>query len=49
MFFAKLEGLGPYSKGYDKEGRKTIRVIRGATTKHRIAIENKDRGQESIG
>ena len=49
MFFAKMEGLGPYSKGYTKEGKKTIRVIRGATTKKKIAIENKERGQESIG
>ena len=48
MFFGKLEGLGPFSKAYSKEGRKTIRVIRGLTTRKLIESENKSKGQVSL-
>lgn len=48
VFFAKLEGLGPFNKGYSKEGKKTTRVIRGATTRSLIAAEKKAQGQEQL-
>jgi len=48
MFFVKLEGLGPYSKGYAKENNKTIHVIRGCTTRGLIEKENQSKGQEML-
>jgi putative DNA primase/helicase len=48
MFFAKLEGLGPYSKGYAKILGKSTRVIRGATTKELIKEENRQAGQKVL-
>ena len=48
MFFGKLEGLGPYSKGYAKEDNKTIHVIRGCTTRGLIEKENQSKGQEML-
>jgi len=48
MFFAKLEGLGPFSKGYHKIGGKTVRVIRGASTKKIIKKENEKAGQNVL-
>lgn len=48
LFFAKLEGLGPFAKGYQKIGGKTVRVVRGCTTKKIIKTENDKAGQTTI-
>ena len=48
MFFAKLEGLGPFSKGFEKRGGKTVRVIRGCSTNKIIKKENENAGQKVL-
>ncbi len=48
MFFAKLEGLGPFTKGFSKENNKTIRVIRGLTTRKIVEKENIEKGQSVL-
>ncbi len=48
MFFAKMEGLGPYTKGYAKIGGKSTRVFRGATTNTLIKQEKIKEGQNVL-
>jgi phage/plasmid-associated DNA primase len=48
MFYAKLVSLGPFSKGYSSKEKKSIRVIRGCTTKSIITEENKAKGQTNF-
>jgi putative DNA primase/helicase len=48
VFFAKLEGLGPFTKGFDRVENKTFRVVKGATTRKIIEIENKEKGNQTL-
>jgi len=48
MFFAKLEGLGPYRKSVAREHGKSIRIMTGAKPRKVIEEEKLKEGQKVL-